>query len=395
MSPDTTTDCCVVGGGPAGLVLALLLARRGRTVQIVDRRERLDAEGASHEPFLSPPSLELLERLGIMDQLLPYGQPVREIVEVDADGHRLSLDYATVPGHTHPYALSVPLLTLTRALLGALERERSVSIMTGASVNDLESDEDGCWSAEVQRDGAVSTLRSDFLIGGDGKFSRMREMAGIGTEVFAFDRPLVLVELALPFDWPERIVAYRDAGGSLTATLPVAGGGLTVLWLADPQEYADLREGPVQGLRQRLASVVPELGAQLLTELTSWDQVFHVNHHVVQPESWSRGNLALLGDSAHGVHSFGAQGLNLALQDALVLADLIGGDGAGEAQPLKAYEAVRRPFVERFQQFQKQLDVLSTAAESAGNEGMYAPISEVMAVGQSELGPMYERVRAV
>src|SRR5690625_1338131 len=109
MSPDTTTDCCVVGGGPAGHALALPPARRGRTVRIVDRRERLDAGGASHEPFLSPPSLELLERLGIMDQLLPYGQPVREIVEVDADGHRLSLDYATVPGHTHPYALSVPL----------------------------------------------------------------------------------------------------------------------------------------------------------------------------------------------------------------------------------------------------------------------------------------------
>src|SRR5690625_2402196 len=139
MSPDTTTDCCVVGGGPAGLVLALLLARRGRTVQIVDRRERLDAEGASHEPFLSPPPLELLERLGLMGQLLPHGLLVLEVVGVDAVVRHVSLDSAPVAGHTLPYAVSVQLLTLIRALLGALERDRYVSIMTGASVNDLES----------------------------------------------------------------------------------------------------------------------------------------------------------------------------------------------------------------------------------------------------------------
>ncbi len=389
-------DCCIVGGGPAGLVLALLLARRGQQVIVVDRRAHLALGGPSHAPFLSPPSLDLFRHMGLLDELEPYGQPLRQIWEYDAHGARTTLDYASVPGRTHPYALSLPLTVLAGALRDALLREPTVRIMTGTSVRGLTGEAGTGYGLDLLRGGTPVRVRSDYVIGSDGKFSALREMAGIGTEVFAFDRPAVMVELPLPEGAPERITAYRDAQGALVATMPVAEGKLTVLWAADPDAYAQIKESGVGALRTRLARAVPALTATLATHLTDWDQVLEVRHHVVRPEHWYRGNLGLLGDSAHGVHSFGAQGLNLALADAVVLSDVLNSASAGRASAsLAAYEAIRRPYVEHFQQLQTQLGVLSSSPrQPVRDTGMYAAIAEVMTLGQPEVTPLHALVTA-
>ncbi|MFE6719668.1 FAD-dependent monooxygenase [Streptomyces albidoflavus] len=387
-------DCSIVGGGPAGMVLALLLARRGQQVIVVDRREHLALGGPSHAPFLSPPSLDLLRHMGLLDELEPYGQPLRQVWEYDTHGTHTALEYASVPGCARPYALSLPLTVLAGALLDALLREPTVQIMTGTSVRELTGQAGTGYGLDLLRGDTPVRVRSDYVIGSDGKFSALREMAGIGTEVFAFDRPAVMIELPLPEGAPERITAYRDAEGALVATMPVAEGKLTVLWAADPDVYAQIEKSGVGALRTRLAHAVPALTTALAEHLTDWDQVMEVRHHVVRPEHWYRGNLGLLGDSAHGVHSFGAQGLNLALADAVVLSSVLSGRfPGGTAGPLAAYEAIRRPYVERFQQFQTQLGVLSSSPRQPVREtGMYAAIAEVMTLGQPEVTSLHALV---
>ncbi|MFI8435765.1 FAD-dependent oxidoreductase [Streptomyces sp. NPDC079020] len=387
-------DCCIVGAGPAGLVLALLLARRGQRVTVVDRRQHLAEGGPSHAPFLSPPSLDLLGHMGLLDTLEPYGQPLRQIWEYDPRGGRTTLDYASVPGCTRPYALSLPLRALAAALEEALLKEPTARIMTGTSVRGLTGEADTGYGLDLLRNDVPVRVLSRYVIGSDGKFSALREMAGIGTQVFAFDRPAVMVELPLPVGAPERITAYRDVHGALVATMPVAEGKLTVLWAADPDAYAQIKESGVGALRRRLARAVPALTTPLTAHLSSWDQVMEVRHHVVRPERWYRGNLGLLGDSAHGVHSFGAQGLNLALADAVVLADLLNSTAKNPtADPLAAYEAIRRPYVEHFQELQTQLGVLSSnPRQPVRDTGMYAAIAEVMTLGQPEVTPLHALV---
>jgi 2-polyprenyl-6-methoxyphenol hydroxylase-like FAD-dependent oxidoreductase len=386
--------CCIVGGGPAGLVLALLLARRGQHVTVIDRREHLAQGGPSHAPFLAPPSLDLLAHLGLLDALEPYGQPVRQVWEYDVQGARTTLDYASVPGCTRPYALSLPLRVLAGALQEELLKEPTARIMTGTSVHALTGRADTGYGLDLLRNGVRLRVESRYVIGSDGKFSALRDMAGITAQVSAFDRPAVMVELPLPERAPERITAHRDAEGALVATMPVAEGKLTVLWAADPDAYAQIRESGVGALRHRLARAVPALTTVLDVHLTSWDQVMEVRHHVIRPERWYRGNLGLIGDSAHGVHSFGAQGLNLALADAVVLSYLL--DSASQkpnTDPLAAYEAIRRPYVEHFQELQLQLSVLSSSPrQPVRDTGMYAAITDAMTLGQPEVAALHALV---
>ncbi|MDA3644126.1 FAD-dependent monooxygenase [Saccharopolyspora indica] len=390
---DGYADCGIVGGGPAGLLLALLLARHGWRVSVVDKNELRDTRMGKISPFLSPPSLELFDELGFMDELARVGQPVREVVEHTATGEQRILDYASDIWRRHPYIMSVPLPTLTGVLHDALEREPTAAVLPGTSVRRLTDAPDGGHRLDLADARQERTMTCRYLICSDGKFSPMRTAAGIEVDVFDFDRPAVFIILPQPPGWPERVDVHHAADSSWLGVMPVANGQLAVQWVGDPADFDEVRSAGVAELRARVSAFRPDL-EQWLGGLTDWDQLMVAHHHVVQPHVWSRGSLGLLGDSAHGVHAIGAQGLNMAVQDALVLADrLIRAAGGEIAAPLASYEALRRPFVKELQLYQMGLPHATTQGDqNRAGDSMYAGIAQLMANGQPEVRPCYERV---
>ncbi|MET9262088.1 NAD(P)/FAD-dependent oxidoreductase [Amycolatopsis sp. NPDC004079] len=392
---DGHVDCGIVGGGPAGLLLALLLARRGWRVSVIDKHEIRDTRMAKISPFLAPPSLELFDELGFLGELARVGQPVREVVEHTAAGEQRAMDYSSDIWGRHPYIMSTPLPTLTGLLHDALEEEPTAAVLPSTSVRGLAETADGGYRLELADARQERTMTCRYLICSDGKFSAMRTLAGIGADVFRFDRPAVFVIQPQPPGWPERVDIHHAADGSWLGVLPVANGQLAVQWAPDPAEFEQVRSAGAAALRARISAFRPDL-AGWLDGLTDWDQVFVAYHHVVQPEVWSRGGLALLGDSAHGVHAIGAQGLNMAVQDALVLADrLIRAEEGEQIAPLASYEALRCPFVSDFQRYQMRLPhATSQGDRDRAGDSMYAGIARLMASGQPEVRSCYERVVA-
>jgi len=377
-------QCGVVGGDPSALVFALLLARSGWTVRVLARGAGRSAHtGVS--PFLSPSSLAVMADLGLLDHLLAVGGPVREMVEHSPGaGHRV-LDYGAGGRERFPYALSVPLSTLTEVLREALAGEGSAEVRSGTSVRGIE-DAGSAVVLDLVDAGGPTSLECGFVVCAGGKFSKTRDLLGIGADVVEFDRPLVMVVVPTPTGWPERIEAHHDERNSLVTTIPLAGGRMIVQWLAAPEEFEQVRAAGVGELRSRIARVLPDLAEPLVAALSGWDEVLVVRHHVVRPRTWSVGRVGLLADAAHGVHSFAGQGVNLGIQDAVVLAASLveAGVDAGTA-PLVEYERVRRPFVESFQRYQLETPQLTSQPRGErGGRTLYGGIEALMVLGQPE-----------
>ena len=382
-------DCTVIGGGPSGLVLALLLARRGWRVEVVEQGEIGTPPPLNISPFLSPPSLRLFADLGLLPALARIGQPVHTVVETLADGDRYVLDYAEQAGPEFGHSLSVPLWRLSGVLLAALTGEESVTVSTGTSV--LAVDDTGeSVTLELADVAGTRSLRSRYVVCADGKFSKARDLAGIDAEVAEFDRLLVMVVVPTPDGWPERLALHHSDPDELVAVMPFAGGQTVAQWLGGPAENERLRAGDVRELLARMAEPLPELADLLTATITGWDQVLSVRHHVVRPRTWSRGRVGLVGDCAHGVHSLGGQGLNMGIQDSMLLGALLTEAGP---EPFAEYERIRRPFVEAFQSYQLATPQLTAQPGGAATRGaLYAEIADLVTHGQPEAAAAYRRL---
>lgn len=388
MSASLTTDCCIVGGGPAGLLLGVLLARRGRDVTVLDRRPALSAGLPPVAPYLHPPTLAVLDDADLLTALRPTAQPVYGATEYGTAGVLSKWRYADVDGCRYPYALSVRLDHLADALVQAAAGLPRLSLLTGSTVARLSARADGGYDLYATVGGAERHVEAAVIVASDGKFSRLRSMAGIEAEVFTFDRPVFQLVLERPDDWPEELVIHRRPPRYLL-TLPIAGGKLAALWIAEPDEHARIQAAGLPALKEAMLAVEPALAGPL-QGATDWQHVDDLVHHVVQPERWVSGNLVLHGDAAHAMHFHGGQGLNFALQDATPLAAAIDETlRAGRLGPLRAYEAYRRPFVERFQNAQKRMPELTSRAADIDDRPFWSEwLVRIMTVGQEPVrGP--------
>ena len=313
MMPDRVL---IVGAGPVGLVAAAALAAEAIPVAIIEAERDLP-DGMRASTF-HPPTLDMLERFGVVESLIADGLicptwQFRDRVE----GPIATFDHALIAGDTrHPYRLQCEQWRLTRLLRGHLAASAHVEFVYDARALDVAQDEDGVTLTIERPDGHRETLAGRHLIGADGARSRIRKSLGIGFEGQTI--PEIYLTLSTPF-------AYHDAMEGLTNIAYISDPEEWFVLLrnrhlwrlllpTDPAEPEDVMLSDAR-IEERMQQVLPKPGRYEITHRTA----YRVHERVA--EQYVQGRVYLAGDAAHVNNPLGGMGMNGGIHDALNLAE--------------------------------------------------------------------------
>ena len=346
----------IAGAGIAGLTAALAFAAQGFSVHLFERAPALRDIGAGIQ--LSPNAVRILDRLGVMGGLkpatvVPDALVIREARRLSTLA-RLPLGPGAEARWRAPY-LVVHRADLQSALLGRVRREPDIRLETGATVSDAAFHARGVTvSADIGRQ--VEETACLLLVGADGVWSGTRRMTGRETPSRftgfnawrALVRPESAVGEALSYVIPPtavsvfvhpalHLVAYPVRGGAAINLVAVTRGkALAREWSADPDQ---------DQLRRAFARTAPSL-ASLPRDAGPWTG--WPIHDVPEKARWTNPDgLALIGDAAHAMTPFAAQGAAMAIEDAAVLAAVVGAMRNDIPAALERYEHIRRPRIAR------------------------------------------------
>ena len=342
----------IAGGGIGGLALALALSQAGRRVVVLERRAEFETEGAGIQ--LGPNGVHLLRRLGIADALrAKVGEPDCIAVHEGGSGRllaQLPLGAWLAARHGAPYWVAHR-GDLHAALLGAVAGSAHVELRTSCEVVSAAHTDTGvavtCATGEA--------LAGALLVGADGLWSSVRRAIAPAAQPVFVGATATRTVIPAPHDGPlaQPVVGLWLTPGVHVVHYPVRQGRdvAVVVIAAEPWQGTDwsaLADAAV--LRARLAGFHPLL-ADALGQVRDWRK-WSLNR--LSPlTTWSQGRITLLGDAAHPMLPYLAQGGVMALEDAVVLAEAL----TREADPTSAlakYESLRCWRATRVQQLSQR-----------------------------------------
>ena len=313
------TTCCVVGGGPAGIMLGYLLARAGVAVTVLEKHSDFfrDFRGDT----VHPSTLEVLHELGILDDFLalPH-QQLTSVGGVFGDFSFKAADFSSVPTHCKFVAL-MPQWDFLNFLSSKAKQFPAFSLHTEHEATELITD-DGQVRGVVARTPAGNVaIRADLVVGCDGRHSRMRQAAGF--EVIELGVPIDVLWFRIgrsANDPAERLLGNINYGRALV--LIPRDEYFQVAFIIPKGSFEQIRQRGLEAFRDDIRQIVPFLGERC-EAIVDWEQVKLLSVQINRLRRWHRPGLLCIGDAAHAMSPAGGVGINLAIQDAVATANLL------------------------------------------------------------------------
>jgi 2-polyprenyl-6-methoxyphenol hydroxylase-like FAD-dependent oxidoreductase len=315
--------CVVVGGGPAGMVLGLLLARAGVEVTVLEKHGDFlrDFRGDT----VHPSTMQLLDELGLGERFarLPQSQ-LREVVFPLGDGRRIVVADLGRLKVRYPYVAMVPQWDLLNLLAEAAAEEPSFTLRMRTEVTDLVGGAGRVRGVRYRTaDGVTGELHADLTVACDGRWSIARREADLRPKEFPV--PIDAWWFRLPRHPEDRVSALMPhvARGRFAVVIP-RPEHLQIAYIGRKGTDPRLRAEGIESFRRNLVELMP-WAADRVDELRSMDDVKHLDVRLNRLDRWHVDGLLCIGDAAHAMSPVGGVGINLAVQDAVAAATLVAG----------------------------------------------------------------------
>ena len=347
---DDAVDCCIAGSGPAGAMLGLLLARAGVNVLVLEKHADFlrDFRGDT----IHPSTLEVLDDLGLAGRFLQLPHSEVSQLSIDfPDGEQIAIEFGRI-GAKFPFIAFVPQWDFLDFITAEAARYPTFRLLRNAEVTDLLRQDERIAGVRYHTPEGERTAHALLTVGADGRSSRTRAAAG-----------LPVVETSPPMDVLWFRLSRRTQDGD-DAGLRVAPGRLVAVfnrtdnwqvgYVIPKGGDAQVRAAGLEAFRRAVAETVPML-ADRVSELQDWEQVKLLTVRSDRLKRWYREGYLAIGDAAHAMSPVGGVGINLAIQDAVVAANLLSRpllDGAVATQRLARVQRRRELTVRMVQAMQ-------------------------------------------
>jgi 2-polyprenyl-6-methoxyphenol hydroxylase-like FAD-dependent oxidoreductase len=385
VSNNERTTCLVVGGGPAGMVLGLLLARAGVTVTVLEKHADFLRDFRGDTVHAS--TLTLLDELGLGERFaaLPQRRLDRATLQRDTGTVQIG-DLSRLPG-PHKHIALVPQWDLLDLLADAGEAEPTFTLRRNAEVTDLLRENGRVVGARFtdRTDGSVHEVRAVLTVACDGRGSAVREAAGLRTRAFGVPMDVWWFRLPRHADDPAGGVG-RITDGEFMVMID-RGSYWQCAYLISKGSDAVLRGEGIEGFRARLTALQPWL-ADRVGELASFDDVKLLDVRLERLRRWYADGLLLIGDAAHAMSPVGGVGINLAVQDAVAAARIL-------APALRAGGPVPVPVLRRVQLRRWWPTALIQAGQRVAHRRILGPVLQGGPAAKDRPGPVGGSARPV
>jgi len=312
------THCCIVGGGPAGMMLGYLLGRAGIETLVLEKHADFfrDFRGDT----VHPSTLQVMDELGLIDGFLKV--PHQQLQKMDGQFGDESIRVADL-GRLHvkyPFIAMMPQWDFLNFLRESGKRFACLNVMMNASATDLIRSGDAVVGVTADTPEGPVEIRAGLTIGCDGRHSMVRERAGLEVEEFGAPMDVLWFRAGRRPNETENLFA-RIQTGKMLVTFDRGDYWQCAYVIAKDQLDAVKARG-LDAFRNDVAGMAPILSAGL-SDVKSWDDVKLLTVAINRLKRWTLPGLLCIGDAAHAMSPIGGVGVNLAIQDAVATANLL------------------------------------------------------------------------